>query len=795
MLKFALRVLWKNRLFSFLNIVGLTFGLSASIWLLLFLSHELTYDQHFTHHQRVYRVSHVLSAPGVEFNTAFSAPELPEKMMEELPGIENFSRFGFVGRGEIQHNNQVFRQERMYYTDPSVFDVFDLKLMAGHAKTALKNPGSVVISKTVNDKLFGNDMGLNRTITIDGQKLNITGVYANLPKNTHFAFDVLISGVRSREFAMQNGTFNSEALWNAECITYLLLQEGTTKEDILSKFGPFNEKYYMPFGNQINGKHRLRLQALADIHYDAETIDDDFAKGNPANLLVFSMVGLAILLLACINYINLSTARAGLRAKEIGIRKVLGTHATRLRTSLLVESLVQAFFAYLLSLLLVWLLIEHSPLQSWLGVNFNFNLFNNPSLLAGTLLVVAVTGLVAGLYPAFYLSAIKPVSALKGTWSSGKKGQLMRQGLVLFQFVISIGVLLSTLLMKDQIAFLQNKDMGFEKDQILLITTADSVTQSKYTSMKNALETFPVIEKVTSSDFLPGTNIGQIVFKAEMDGEMKQIEFKYLHGGADYLETLGIPLAEGEFFSPNETRGNAKFVINQTAAKAIGWQEPLGKKMGFFHQEQPGHVIGVVRDFNHFSLHNPIEPLVFVFNPNPGQHLIVRFNQNNAGEALAAAQQVWNEQLPNYPFEYSFFNDRLNEQYEADKTQSQLIGFMTILCAAISIIGLIGLTSFTIDQRRKEIGIRKVLGAMSGQIVTIMYSGTFKLILLASLIATPLAYWGINRWSQNFIYQSQLNIGLLLTGLAVALCTSFVLVAAIVMNSALKNPVKTLRQE
>ena len=280
-----------------------------------------------------------------------------------------------------------------------------------------------------------------------------------------------------------------------------------------------------------------------------------------------------------------------------------------------------------------------------------------------------------------------------------------------------------------------------------------------------------------------------------MDGEMKQIEFKYLHGGADYLETLGIPLAEGEFFSPNETRGNAKFVINQTAAKAIGWQEPLGKKMGFFHQEQPGHVIGVVRDFNHFSLHNPIEPLVFVFNPNPGQHLIVRFNQNNTGEALAAAQQVWNEQLPNYPFEYSFFNDRLNEQYEADKTQSQLIGFMTILCAAISIIGLIGLTSFTIDQRRKEIGIRKVLGAMSGQIVTIMYSGTFKLILLASLIATPLAYWGINRWSQNFIYQSQLNIGLLLTGLAVALCTSFVLVAAIVMNSALKNPVKTLRQE
>lgn len=795
MLKFAFRILWKNRLFSLLNIIGLTFGLAATIWLVMFLQNELTFDQHFSNHERVYRVSHVLSAPGAEFNTAYSASELLPMMDEEIPGIESYARFGFVGQGEIVHNNEVFRQDRIYYTDPTVFDIFDLKLLVGNPETALKDPATVVISKTVNDKIFGDNLGINETIKIDNQDLKVTGVYEDLPKNTHFEFHALISGIRTRPFAIQDGVFNSEALWNADGLNFILLEEGTTKEDILAKFPPFNEKYFMPFGNQINGNHRLRLQQLSSIHYDKEVIDDDFAKGNPTNLLVFSSVGLAILFLACINYINLATARAGLRAKEIGIRKVLGTDVSRLKASLLTESMVQVFVSYLLAILSVWALITYSPLQSWLGVNFEFTLFQNPELLIGTFIIVLITGLIAGVYPAFYLSQIKTVSALKGTWTASKSGQLIRQGLVLFQFVISIGVLLSTLLMKDQISFIQTKDMGFEKDQIMIITTSDSTTQSRFTAMKNALESYPVIEKVTSSNFIAGYGIGQQVFRVDQDGEMKQQEFKVMQGDADYLETFGIPLAEGEFFAKDLNRGNTKFVINETAARELGWDNPIGMKMGFFHQQEPGQVIGVVRDFNHFSLHNPIEPLVFVFNPRPGRNLIIRFNQNQAPEALKIAESVWNEQLPNYPFEYNFLNDQLNESYEADRIQSKLITFMTILCATISLIGLIGLTAFNIDQRRKEIGIRKVLGALPPQIVGLMYSGTLKLLLIASVIAIPLAYLGINKWSQNFQYQAGINFGLILMGVATALVLTFVLVGTLVFNSAQKNPVKTLRQE
>ena len=716
-------------------------------------------------------------------------------MKEEIPGIESYSRFGFVGQGEIVYNNQVFRQDHMYYTDSTVFDIFDLNLLSGNPKSALAEPASVVISKSVSDKVFGNKSAINQIIKIDNRDLKVTAVFEDLPTNTHFQFDALISGIRTRGFAMQDGVFNSEVLWNADGLSYILLEEGTTKADIMSKFPPLNEKYFMPFGKRINGNHQLRLQQLSSIHYDKEKIDDDFAKGNPTNLLVFSSVGLAILFLACINYINLATARAGLRAKEIGIRKVLGTDVNRLRASLLTESMVQVFVAYLLAILAVWALITYSPLQSWLGVNFEFTLFQNPNLLIGTLLIVFLTGVIAGVYPAFYLSQIRPVNALKGTWTASKSGQLIRQGLVLFQFVISIGVLLSTLLMKNQISFIQNKDMGFNKDQIMIIATNDSVTQSRYSAIKNRLESFPVIEKVTSSNFVAGNGFGQVVFKVDQNGEMKQQEFKYMQADADYLETFGIPLAEGEFFSKEENSSNTKFVINETAARHLGWENPIGMKMGFFHQQEPGKVIGVVRDFNHFSLHNPIEPLVFVFNPNPGRNLIIRFNQNQEAEALKASENVWNEQLPNYPFEYSFLNDTLKESYEADRTQSQLITFMTVLCALISLIGLIGLTAFNIDQRRKEIGIRKVLGALSPQIVSLMYSGTFKLLLIASLISIPLAYLGIHRWSQNFEYQAGINFGLIILGVVLTLVLTFVLVSSLVMNSARKNPVSTLRQE
>lgn len=795
MIKFAIRVLWNNRLFSFLNIFGLTLGLTAVIWLVLFLQNELTYDKHHPNHETVYRVSHLFQAPGVEFNTAFTASELNPMLKEEFPEIDSYARFRPLDASQVEYDQQIFIQDGIYYSEQGAFDIFGINLLSGNPANALKEPNSAIISKKFKDKLFGSNTGLNEVIKVDGTDFKVTAVFEDIPKNSHFKFEILLSGVDGREWATEDGVFNSEVLWNSNCVGYIQLASGVTKDGFLAKFDSFNEKYFMPFGNQIEGSHRLRLQRLSEIHYDPEQVDDDFAKGNPTNLIIFSSVGLAILLLACINYINLSTAGAGARAKEIAIRKVLGTNIQQLKVSLLIESLVQVYLAYGLSILMVWLMIEHTPLQTWLGVSFDFTLLQNIELMLASFLAASATGLISGLYPALYLSKIKTVTALKGNWVANRSGKTIRQGLVLFQFVISIGVLLSTLLMRDQIEFLQKKDMGFSKDQILLINTTDSITQSRTQVLKNALEASSSIQTVTSSNFIAGTNVGQIVFTVDRDGEMIQQEFKFIHGDEDYLETFEIPLAAGRTYSGEETRGNQYFVINEKAAKNLGWDNPIGKKLGFFHQEVPGQVIGVMKDFNFFSLHNPIEPLVFVYNPQPGRNLIVKFNQDQLPDALAVIKSKWKEVLPNYPLEYSFLNDQLQAQYEADQTQNKLISSMTLLCILISLIGLTGLTSFNIGQRRKEIGIRKVLGAMSVQIIMFMYSGTLKLIALAALIATPLAYFIIASWMQGFEYQTAINVGLIVLGLIAALVLTFLLVGGLVIKTARKNPVDSLRYE
>ena len=759
LLFFTLRVLWKNRLFTMLNVFGLTFGLAASVWLTMYLKNELTYDQHHLNHERVYRLSHLFKSTAVEFNTATSASELPEMLQQEYPEILEYVRFMRADLREMTYNNQTFTEEAMFFADPGIFKIFTHSFLAGDPNTALTGPGKAVITESVNRKLFGDKMGINEIVRFTGRDFQITGVIEDLPTNSHFSFEVLLSDVPERNWGgPEQGEFNSELLWNTNCYAYVMVNQGFELDAFLEKFKSFDERYFVPFGKIAGAKHTFRMQKLADIHYATEMLDDDEAKGNPANLMAFTAIGLAILLLACINYINLSTASAGLRAKEIGIRKALGSNVAGLRASILMESMVQVIIAFLLALLTVWLVVTFTPFQSWLGTTFEFDLFNQIDLLAVILLLVLLTGFVSGLYPAFYLSSIQTVKALKGNWRASHNGGWLRQGLVLFQFVISIGVLSATLLMKDQISFLQSKDLGYAKDQLLVLSTNDSVRMARTQTLKDKLSQSPFIEAVSSSWNVPGVDIGTIVFKVQTpDGEMIPQEFKYIHCGEEYLETMQIPLSEGDFFRGDETSGNAYFVVNRTAAKAIGWDEPVGQKMGFFHQQEPGKVIGVVEDFNFFSLHNPIEPMVFVFNPNPGGRLVVRYKAGNERQALDQIEKSWAEVLPEYPADITFLNQALHDQYEADQNQNQLISAMTILCIVISLIGLSGLSAFTVNQRSKEIGVRKVLGAMSGQIISMVFSGTMKLVLLATLLAVPLTYLVILRWSSNFAYQAGFN--------------------------------------
>jgi len=792
----AFRHLYKQKFFSILNILGLTLGLSATLWLVLFLQNELTYDKYHPNHERVYRVSHNFKAPGVEFNMAMSANELSPMLKERFPEIESYARFRGLVIPEIEIGDQLFEQEHMYYTDPGAFDVFRIQLTVGNPNEQLKTPNTIMLAESVHNKVFGNSSGLGRTIRVDGNDMIVTGVFMDLPDNTHFQFKALLTGVRERDWIIgEDGSFNSEVLWNPDCVSYLLFANGSSIPAFEEKFKAFDEEFFAPFGNVVNGKHTMYLQRLDEIHYSELSFDNDSPKGNRANLVVFSSIGIAILLLACINYINLATAQAGLRAKEIGVRKVLGSDMLRLRIGLLAESMIQVFIAFGLSLVAVWALINHSPLQSWLGVTFQFDLFEKTQLLGLSIIIVICTGILAGAYPAFYISKIQTIRALKGKGVTGKGGHWLRQTLVSFQFIISIGVLTATLLMQDQISFMQNRSMGFDQDQVMLVNLRDSVAQTNYKVLKNRLEQSTAISSVTSSDFVPIEGVGDMVFRVEKDGEMQNQEFSFIIGDADYLNTLGIELAQGRFYDKSLDDNSQYFVVNELAAKMLGWEDPIGKKMGFFHQDDPGQIIGVVKDFNFSSLHNPIVPLAIVYSPNPGQNLIINFAQKREQETTEYLTEVWNEIIPNYPLDYRFLNESLKAQYDAEMVQNKLIGFMTILCIVISLIGLTGLTAFSIDQKRKEIGIRKVLGALSFQIVTLIYSNTLKLILISSVIAVPLTYYFIGQWSQSFEYQTAINLVLLVVGVLSALCLTFVLVSTFVIRTARKNPTESLRYE
>jgi putative ABC transport system permease protein len=378
---------------------------------------------------------------------------------------------------------------------------------------------------------------------------------------------------------------------------------------------------------------------------------------------------------------------------------------------------------------------------------------------------------------------------------AGKSGNWIRQSLVLFQFVISIGILTGTLLIKDQLNFMQNKSLGYDKDQILVINSLDSLAQTKFKVLKDVLEQKPLIQAVTSSSSLPGTSVGETVFKVEKDGQMQQQEFKTLQGDQDYLKTFGMKVKMGRFYRSDDKQSNSSFVVNETAAKLLGWENPINKKMGYFHQEEHGSVIGVIEDFNFFSLHNPIEPLVITFNNDPGANMIVRFKPGDEEKMIADVKSVWEEVVPNYPFEYSFLNQSLRDQYAADKNQNTLITAMSVLCIVISLIGLTGLSAFNVNQRKKEIGIRKVLGAFTSQIMTIIFADTLKLVILAGFIATPITYFVINQWMDNFAYQAPFNFVLLIIAVLVTIVLTFMIVSTNVIKTARKNPTETLRQE
>lgn len=800
-LKFFIRVFLKDKFFSVLNILGLALGISVSIILLLILQFDLSYDKHYANHERIYRLGGHLKATGIDIMVARSARELGMIIQDEFPEVLAVTRANSWDHTLVRYENKgsemSFYEENVVRTDSTYFNVFQHQFISGDPASALNDLNSMVITETTAKRYFGNDNPLDKSLMIADENWKITGVIADLPDNTHLKFDMLLSGLsKSREWVVDQGQIKSEAFWNPDVYTYFLMTENYDPQNFYDKFPGIFDKYFKSFGDQVGGQYSAILQPLASIHFDS-SLQDDELTGNKAYLYAFSAIGLFIILLACINYMNLSTAKSVNRAAEIAMKKTLGSDKRSLVLSFLGESIFLSLISLLVAIGIVLLILNFSPFGSLIQKDLSANFLTNPTLTFGAIGIALMIGVISGLYPAFYLPSIPTLSALKGAFKNQKSSLRLRKVLITTQFSISIFVVVCTFFMRDQISYMRSKDMGFDKENIVILPIQDTLVQRQIGSIKNEFLKNPKITQATTSYNVLGMGVGGPVMMAESDEGMIQQRFNLISVGDDYFKTMGIKLVEGRDFQTGpKSDVNNIFICNRAAAKLMGWgDDPVGKKVKWFHGEEDGQIIGMVEDFNFMSLHNAVEPLLIIKSNEEGGFLHLKVSGDDLPATLDFIKTKWTGFDPRHPFEFFFQDQRFDEQYRADQIQYKLVSGLSFICIFISLLGLLGLSAFTAAQRTKEIGIRKVHGASIPKIIYLLYREVMLLVILSGVLVIPAAIYIINNWMDNFAYQTSLNYLTFLTVTGLALLVAFFTVAFHSLKTATTNPIQSLKYE
>jgi putative ABC transport system permease protein len=631
---------------------------------------------------------------------------------------------------------------------------------------------------------------------IEDADWKITAVIKDVPENTHLKFNILLSRLINREWVMDQGSVKSEAFWNPDVYLYLLVPEGYQAAQFPDKFKAIYNKYFKSFGDQVGGKYTPILEPLADIHFHSK-LDADEPQGNISYLYAFTGIGIFIIILACINYMNLSTAKSVARAGEIAMKKTFGSSKRSLMFSFLLESVFLSFISLVVAIGIVWVTLRLTSFNDLIGKQLTLDFFGNPLLLVGSFVLTILIGIVSGIYPAFYLPRIPTITALKGAYKNRKSSHILRKTLITVQFGISIFVVVCTLFMGDQINYMRNKELGFSKDNILLLPIQDTLVQNNIQAIKNEFLQYQHVTNATTAYNVMGIDMSGSVMFAESEKGMVQQSFSMMFIGDNYIKAMGITLTRGRDFQlGNKVDVEGKFIANEAAVKLMGWgNEAVGKKVKWFHGKEPGEVIGTIKDFHFSSLHNPIEPLLLVKVDKEGGYLYLKIDGQDMRNTMSFIEKKWKEFDPNHPFEYSFLDKRFNEQYKADEVQSKLLSGLSFICIFISLLGLLGLSAFTATQRTKEIGVRKVLGASVPNIIYLLSRDVLALVIIAAVLVLPVAFWVMSGWMSNFTYRTQLNYLFFAFVTAGAMIVVFITVGFHSLRTARTNPVESLRTE
>ena len=794
-LKVALRNLLKHKVYSFINILGLAVGIAASVLIALYIFDELSYDRFHVNADRTYRVVADWSNKGDSRIHQLGTPSVLARTIRGMyPQVESLVQItGPIGDCVIRYRENALKEPDVFAAEPSFFKVFTFPLVKGDPETALRDPYSIVISQSLAAKCFGEDDPLDKTVEIPAlsqqNPFRVTGVVRDVPRNSHFRFEMLLSLVTLFPEENPNWTANNHA-------TYLLLSEGVTQEFMEEKLVEIDKVYFE--GGQPHMPWVWTLEPIKSIHLHADLVTGGQANGSIAYVKLFAVVALLILFIAGINFVNLATARSARRAREVGIRKIVGSLKRQLVGQFLGESILLSLMALLVAVGLIQAALPFY--RSMTGRALGLPYFSSPFVIPGLLGLALLVGFLAGLYPAFFLSSFKHTDVLKGSPLAGKgrRSLVLRSGLVVFQFAMSVLLIIGSLVIFRQLNFIKSQRLGFDKDHVVVVHNADNLF-SQYEAFKERLKQHSGISGVSAVRSIPGEGTPNWGIGVQGVADDRPLNMNFLTCDHDFAQVLNIQMAEGRFFSREYPSDIDAVVINKKAAEYFGVPEPVGKKLRIWWTHKNLTIIGIMDDIHFESLHPDVRSMGYVLPEAIGStrrpFLLVKVDSARIYEVLSFVRETWESVSAGLPFEFSFMDDRINGLYQNDNRAGRIVTLFSFLAIFVSCLGLFGLAAFITEQRTKEIGVRKVLGARLPQIVWLLTGQFVKWVIIANLIAWPVGYWVMSRWLQGFAFRTNMSAVIFVVSGLSALVIAVITVSSQVVKAALSNPAQSLKYE
>ncbi len=797
----------RKKFYSTINIIGLSIGITCSFLIFLFIQSELSYDKHYENADNIYRL-------GVEYNIGgkidrycnIPRPIAPN-LKEIYPEIVEYTRLCGVPtlnihKAVIEFEGNKFSCDKIFAADSTFFQVFSNEFITGNPETALNQPNSIVLTESLAKKIFGNQEPLGKTVKIDNDyEMIVAAVIKDIPGKTHMEYEAIVPW----NVAYREGEENIWYGWHV--YTYVKFPDNYDITEFEAKFPEFYEKYMIETFERSDGTCKIILQPLKSIHLTSDLTWEAYPNGNIMNIYIFSIIAVFLLVIACINYMNLATARSAYRGREVGLRKVFGSYRSSLIWQFITESIIIALLATIVAIGLAELVL---PLFNNLLINHvEINFMKNPVHIFGLLGLAIFIGFFAGIYPAFYLSAFVPIKVIKGNLAKGLKGASLRKILIVVQFSISIALIIGTLIVLQQIDFAKNKDLGFDKENIMVISIKDTLVDKQIQVIKEEFLSNPNITAVAASYNLPGIELNHTTVSAENnEGGFDPVGCQFMQIDYDFVDLLNMKIIEGRNFNRNKDSSVYDgILINEAAIRKFGWKENvLEKGISFGHNSEGNlvklNVLGVIKNFHVGSLHNIIQPIVIFLVPDEGdvfyrrqKRLFIRLKNENVFETVKHIRTEWSRIDPNNPIDYVFLDENYDKLYKAEEKLINLFSYFSFITVFIACLGLLGLASFTAEQRTKEIGIRKVLGASVSNITILLSKEFIKWILIANIIAWPVAFYAMSKWLQNFAYRIHIGLGIFILSGIIAMLIAIFTVSYQAIKAANSNPVEALKYE